>query len=32
VILSSPPENEGRIGGWIEGIAREWVEPAGRIT
>jgi probable F420-dependent oxidoreductase len=32
VILGSPPEDEGRIGGWIEGIAREWVEPAARIN
>src|SRR5579863_5891866 len=31
VILSSPPEDEAQIGGWIERIAREWVEPAGRI-
>jgi probable F420-dependent oxidoreductase len=32
VILSSPPEDESQIGGWIERIAREWVEPAGRMS
>jgi probable F420-dependent oxidoreductase len=32
VILSSPPEDESQIGGWIERIAREWVEPAGKLS
>ena len=31
VMLGSPPEDEAQIGGWIERIAREWVEPAGKI-
>jgi probable F420-dependent oxidoreductase len=32
VILSSPPEDESQIVGWIERIAREWVEPAGKLS
>jgi len=32
VILSSPPEDESQIGGWIERIALEWVEPAGKMS
>ena len=28
VILSSPPEDESQIAGWIERLARDWVEPA----
>ena len=31
VIIASPPEDEAQISGWIEKIAREWVEPAGKI-
>ena len=31
VILSSPPEDESQIGGWIERLARDWVEPAAKI-
>jgi len=31
VIITSPPDDEAQIGGWIERIAREWVEPAGKI-
>jgi probable F420-dependent oxidoreductase len=31
VILSSPPEEESQIDGWIERIAREWVDPAGKL-
>jgi alkanesulfonate monooxygenase SsuD/methylene tetrahydromethanopterin reductase-like flavin-dependent oxidoreductase (luciferase family) len=31
VIITSPPEDETEIGGWIERIAREWVEPAEKI-
>jgi probable F420-dependent oxidoreductase len=32
VILSSPPEDESQIGGWMERIAQEWVEPAEKIS
>ena len=32
VIITSPPEDESQIGGWIERIAREWVEPAGKLS
>jgi probable F420-dependent oxidoreductase len=31
VIITSPPEDEAQIGGWIERVAREWVEPAGKV-
>ncbi len=31
VILASPPEDESQIGGWIERLARDWVEPAAKI-
>ncbi len=32
VIITSPPEDESQIGGWIERIAREWVEPAAKLS
>ena len=31
VILTSPPEDEAQISGWIERLARDWVEPAAKI-
>jgi probable F420-dependent oxidoreductase len=31
VMLAGPPENESRISGWIERLARDWVEPAAKI-
>jgi len=31
VILASPPDDEAQIGGWIERLARDWVEPAAKI-
>ena len=31
VILTTPPEDESQIGGWIERLARDWVEPAAKI-
>jgi probable F420-dependent oxidoreductase len=31
VIIASPPEDEAQIAGWIERIARDWVEPAAKI-
>jgi len=31
VILTAPPEDEFRISGWVERLAREWVEPAAKI-
>lgn len=32
VIITSPPEDESQIGGWIERIAREWVDPAAKLS
>ena len=31
VILASPPDDESQISGWIERLARDWVEPASKI-
>ncbi len=31
VILATPPEDESQIAGWIERLARDWVEPAAKI-
>jgi probable F420-dependent oxidoreductase len=31
VILTTPPEDESQIAGWIERLARDWVEPAAKI-
>jgi probable F420-dependent oxidoreductase len=31
VILSSPPEDESQIAGWIERLARDWIDPAAKI-
>jgi hypothetical protein len=31
VILTTPPEDESQISGWIERLARDWVEPAAKI-
>ena len=31
VILSSPPEDESQVEGWVERTARQWVEPAAKI-
>lgn len=31
VILTTPPEDESQISGWIERLARDWVEPAVKL-
>lgn len=31
VILTTPPDDESQIGGWIERLARDWVEPAAKL-
>jgi alkanesulfonate monooxygenase SsuD/methylene tetrahydromethanopterin reductase-like flavin-dependent oxidoreductase (luciferase family) len=31
VILAMPPEDESKIAGWIERLARDWIEPASKI-
>ena len=31
VILTTPPEDESQISGWIDRLARDWVEPAAKI-
>ncbi len=31
VIIANPPEDESQIAGWIEHLARDWVEPAAKI-
>jgi probable F420-dependent oxidoreductase len=32
VILTTPPEDESQIGGWIERLACDWVEPAAKLA
>ena len=31
VMVASPPEDEAQIAGWVERIARDWVEPAAKL-
>jgi probable F420-dependent oxidoreductase len=31
VILTTPPDDESQISGWIERLARDWVEPAAKL-
>lgn len=31
VMVASPPEDERQIVGWVERIAHDWVEPAGKL-
>ena len=31
VILTTPPDDESQISGWIERLARDWAEPAAKL-
>ena len=31
VMVASPPDDEAQIAGWIERIAKDWVEPAAKL-
>ena len=31
VMLATPPEDESQIGGWIDRLARDWIEPAAKL-
>ena len=31
VMVANPPEDESQIARWVEGVARQWVEPAAKL-